>query len=234
MDKSPNTIRKTFDRIAPTYDILNATLSFSIDNSWRRTTISVLELTTRDKVLDVATGTGDLAIRALQAVPCKVVGIDLSRNMLLQATRKAVSHVRAGRFCPVQGDALAIPVESGAFTKAMVAFGMRNVQNLEGFLDEIYRVLKGGGRMAVLEFSVPRNKIFRPLYLTYFRHILPAVGGVVSGDCKAYKYLQSSVEGFPPPLKLEHVMKKRGFRMILSKPLSMGIVHLYLMEKAQQ
>lgn len=230
MDKRPSIIGGMFDRIAPTYDQLNTILSFSIDKTWRRESVQSLDIHAGERVLDVATGTGDLALRAV-SMGGNVVGIDLSAQMLTRARIKLHQQCSVNTYMPVQGDALFMPFRSGTFNSAMVAFGIRNMENLEAFLDEIYRVLSAQGRFSILEFSIPERAPFRWIYMAYLKYLLPAVGGLISGDHEAYRYLRDSVMGFPAPAILEKIMEERGFRIVQSRSLLGGISHLYLVEK---
>jgi demethylmenaquinone methyltransferase / 2-methoxy-6-polyprenyl-1,4-benzoquinol methylase len=230
MDKRPSIIGRMFDRIAPTYDLLNTILSFSLDKAWRRAAISLLDIRAGDTVLDIATGTGDLALPAA-AGGGKVVGIDLSREMLLRALGKACEQDLLALYSVVQGDALSMPFRDETFNAAMVAFGIRNMNNLDAFLAEIHRVLNFRGRFSVLEFSLPESSLFRWVYVAYLTHVVPIIGGLISGDYDAYRYLRDSVTGFPVPGALEDIMKGQGFRVVLSRPIFWGISHMYLIEK---
>jgi len=230
MDKRPSIIGGMFDRIAPTYDQLNTILSFSIDKAWRRATVQSLDIREGERVLDVATGTGDLALRAV-GMGGNVVGIDLSAQMLSRARIKLHQQCPVHKYMPVQGDALSMPFQSETFKSAMVAFGIRNMENLEIFLDELYRVLNRHGRLSILEFSVPEKAPFKWIYIAYLKYVLPAIGGIISGDHEAYRYLRDSVMGFPAPAILEKLMEARGFRVVQSRSLLGGISHLYLVEK---
>ena len=230
MNKGPSIIGRMFDRIAPTYDLLNTILSFSLDKTWRRAAITLLEIRAGDTVLDIATGTGDLALPAADGGG-KVVGIDISRQMLLRALGKAEEQDILTRYSVVQGDALSMPFRDETFNSAMVAFGIRNMNNLEAFLAEIYRVLSIRGRFSVLEFSLPERSPFRWIYGAYLTYVVPIIGGLLSGDYDAYRYLRDSVTGFPVPEALEGIMKGQGFRVVLSMPIFGGISHLYLIEK---
>jgi demethylmenaquinone methyltransferase / 2-methoxy-6-polyprenyl-1,4-benzoquinol methylase len=230
MDKRPSIIGKMFDRIAPTYDRLNTILSFSIDKAWRRAAVRSLEIRAGDTILDIATGTGDLALLAASHGG-RVIGIDLSRQMLSRAVFKARKHCLGTQYIVVQGDALRMPFRDETFNSAMVAFGIRNVDNMETLLKEIHRVLNPHGRFSVLEFSVPENLLFRWIYVVYLKYVLPVIGGFVSGDHETYRYLRDSVIGFPAPEVLEEMMEGRRFRVVRSEPLLGGISHLYLVEK---
>jgi len=230
MDKRSSIIGGMFDRIAPTYDRLNTILSLSLDKAWRRAAISLLDIRAGDTVLDIATGTGDLALPAAHGGG-KVVGIDLSRQMLLRALSKAEEQNLLTRYAVVQGDALSMPFRNGAFNSAMVAFGIRNMNDPKAFLAEIHRVLGIGGRFSILEFSLPEKSVFLRIYGVYLTHVVPIIGGLVSGDNYAYRYLRDSVAGFPVPQALEAMMKRQGFRVVHSRPILGGISHLYLIEK---
>ncbi|MBW2598855.1 MAG: bifunctional demethylmenaquinone methyltransferase/2-methoxy-6-polyprenyl-1,4-benzoquinol methylase UbiE [Deltaproteobacteria bacterium] len=229
IDKSPAIIASMFDRIASTYDFLNCALSFSMDERWRKTVISSLNIKDGDNVLDMATGTGDMAARALGTAGCTVTGLDISRRMLDIASQKNKNS--RGRFFITAGNALAMPFSDETFDHAMTAFGIRNMPDIPVFLDEVFRVLKDGGKLAVLELSVPSHLPWRWVYLAYFKTILPVIGGIVSGDFKAYRYLRDSVMGFPPPGELERLMKESGFKIIQSSPLFFEIARIYLLKK---
>lgn len=230
MDKRPSIIGRMFDRIAPTYDRLNTILSFSVDKVWRRAAIKYLEIHVGDKILDIATGTGEMALLAAYQGG-RITGIDLSRQMLSFAVSKVRRENLGIHYTVVQGDALSMPFHNESFNSAMVAFGIRNMENLELFLDEIHRVLNTRGRFSVLEFSVPGRLLFRWIYLAYLTYLVPIIGGLFSGDYEAYRYLRDSVVGFPAPKVLEGIMKGRGFRVVRSQSLLGGISHLYLIEK---
>ncbi len=232
MDKSPKTIGGMFDRIAPVYDLLNRILSLSIDLSWRRKAVDHLDVRDGERVLDIATGTGDLAIAALKRNPvCRVVGIDLSREMLRVAARKRRTGDWKDNYLLLEGDACRMPLKDGAFDKAMVAFGVRNVPDVGRLLRETGRVLKEGGKLAILELSVPDKPAVRGLYLLYFNKLLPMIGSFLSGRSVAYGYLRDSVLDFYKPRQLEALLDASGFAMVKSVPLSFGISHLYLAEK---
>ena len=232
MDKRPSIIGRMFDRIAPTYDLLNTILSFSLDKAWRRAAIDLLEIRAGETVLDIATGTGDLAILAAQGGGT-VIGIDLSRKMLLRALGKAHEQGLRTWYSVIQGDALSMPFRNETFKSAMVAFGIRNMNHLEACLAEINRVLNTNGRFAVLEFSLPESPLWRWIYGFYLTYMVPTIGGLISGDYDAYRYLRDSVTGFTAPGLLEEIMKGQGFRVVLSRSIFGGISRLYLLEKQQ-
>jgi len=231
MDKRPTIIARMFDRIAPSYDLLNTILSFGMDKGWRKAVIRALSLSGSDRVLDIATGTGDMALLALSHMPCRVTGIDLSHQMLVRAAAKAARGNHGDHYTVLQGNALHMPFADATFSKAMVGFGIRNMDNIPGLFAEVQRILKPAGRFAVLEFSVPEHIPFTWFYRLYMQRILPFVGGIVSGDFPAYRYLRDSVLGFPPPPVLEALLEKHGLRMVASRTLLFGIAHLYLAQK---
>ncbi|MCK9229081.1 MAG: ubiquinone/menaquinone biosynthesis methyltransferase [Syntrophales bacterium] len=220
-----------FDGIAPTYDRLNRILSLGIDRSWRRAAVRELAIEDGDTVLDVATGTGDLAIAALSGASCRIAGIDLSREMIAVASRKSKSRGHSRRALFLIGDALSVPLKSGSIHRAMVAFGIRNMKSPDGFFDELRRVLVQGGRAMILEFALPENPLLRALYLVYFARVLPLIGGLLSGNRDAYRYLTESVLDFPSPAHLLLMMNRHGFGVIMSRRLFPGIVHLFVIEK---
>lgn len=214
-----------FDRIAPSYDILNRILSASIDRYWRKKTIQSLGIGENCLVLDIATGTGDLALGALHDTTCRVVGVDLSLGMLRQATRKSGLYLK-NRLFLVNGDATTLPFRDGVFDRAMVAFGIRNVSGVDRCLDEMCRVVKPAGRIAILELSVPSSPLFRKAYFAYFKHILPLIGGLISGNTRAYRYLRDSVMDFLPPERLVEMIKQRGCTVALRSFFG-GVARLY-------
>ena len=230
MEKKPSIMGRMFDRIAPTYDRLNTILSFSLHKAWRKAAIQALEIRRDDLVLDIASGTGDMALMAMRRGG-KVIGIDLSCPMLMHAMAKARKQGFGTEYAAVQGDALTMPFRNDTFKTAMMAFGIRNVQNMEIFLNEIHRVLTPHGRLSILEFSMPERLPFRWPYLVYLTHVMPCIGFLISGDYEAYRYLRDSVKGFPAPEIVEGIMEGRAFRIIQSTKLSGGICHLYLVEK---
>lgn len=230
LDKRPSIIGGMFDRIAPTYDSLNTILSFSLDKVWRKKAVQALEVRRGDLLLDIASGTGDMALIAMSH-GVRVIGIDLSWLMLLHAIVKARKQGLSMEFTVVQGDARMMPFRDEIFQGAMVAFGIRNIPNMEVFLDEIHRVLTPHGRLSILEFSIPERLPLRWTYLAYLTYVMPWIGFLISGHYEAYRYLRDSVKGFPKPEIVERIIAERAFRIIQSKKLSGGICHLYLAEK---
>jgi len=232
MDKTQKTLGGMFDRIAPVYDLLNRVLSLCLDVLWRRRTIKCLDVRGHERILDIATGTGDLALEALRENPaCRVIGLDISREMMRVAGVKRDEQGRRDRYSFIAGNALRMPVRDGTVHAAMIAFGVRNVPDVGGLFGETRRVLKVGGKFAVLELSVPRGRIIRAVYLFYFRKLLPRIGSLLSGRSAAYHYLRDSVLAFYPPRQVEELLRAAGFAVVKSIPLTFGICHLYLAEK---
>lgn len=225
-------VRSMFDRIAPRYDLLNRVLSAGVDVRWRRAAADLLALPRAGRVLDLCTGTADLLIEALGRDPsARGVGIDLSSGMLVRGARKLLDRGLAVRAALSAGDAERLPLASGSFDGALVAFGIRNVSDRAQALREVRRVLKPGGRLVVLEFSMPRG-LMGHAYRLYFGRILPLVGRVVSGDASAYTYLPASVAVFPEPPDFGALMTGAGFTDVSWRPLTAGIAHLYRGEAA--
>jgi demethylmenaquinone methyltransferase/2-methoxy-6-polyprenyl-1,4-benzoquinol methylase len=221
-------VEEMFDTIAPRYDLLNRVLSFGIDRYWRTRAIRLLDDEQPTRVLDVATGTADLAIKAERMLhPREVVGIDLSAEMLNYGRKKLDRLGLSSRISLVQGDAQNLPFEDDAFDAALVAFGVRNFEDLNAGLKGIRRVLRPGGRLVVLEFSQPRTFPIKQLYAWYSRHVLPRIGGTLSPDQGAYEYLPNSVAQFPDGVDFLERMGESGFDDLLWEPLTFGIASLY-------
>ena len=222
-------IRKLFDRIAGDYDRLNHILSLNIDKSWRRKAVKEIADTAKPlNILDEACGTCDFTIEIAKAATkgSKVTGIDLSEGMIKIGREKCA---KAGIEADLQtGDCEAMPYESETFDRIGVAFGVRNFENLPKGLTEMHRVLKSGGKLVILELSIPSNPIIRWCYKLYFLKILPAIGGWVSGNRAAYEYLPASVLRFPAPEKFMEMMQEAGFTEVRKQSYTMGICHMYL------
>ena len=225
-------VRDMFDNIAPTYDTLNHTLSAGIDRRWRRRTVRIVSRGCPQRVLDVATGTGDLAIALACALPqCRVTGVDLSEGMLALAREKARQAGLDERIDFRTGDAERLEAADGEFDAVTVAFGVRNFGDLTAGLREMLRVLRRGGTVAVLELSIPGNPIIRWLYGLYSRTVMPLLGGAVSRDRAAYRYLPESVEEFPSPERFVEIMAGAGFADCKYKSLTFGTARIYLARK---
>ena len=222
-----------FDAIAPRYDLLNHVLSLGIDRRWRKRAVRALELRPGDVVLDICTGTADVALEARAAAGvAAVVGIDFAARMLALARDKVRAAGESGRIRLVRGDAMRLPVRDASVDAVTVAFGIRNVERPEAACGEMARVLKPGGRLAILEFGVPRIPGISTLYLWYFKYLLPRVGTAVSGHDAAYSYLPASVGAFPPPAAFMTILRQAGFTRVEAVPLTFGIVYLYVARRA--
>ncbi|MEI7829075.1 MAG: bifunctional demethylmenaquinone methyltransferase/2-methoxy-6-polyprenyl-1,4-benzoquinol methylase UbiE [Prolixibacteraceae bacterium] len=220
-----------FDRIAPKYDFLNHTLSFGIDKIWRRKAIRLVSKYSPESILDVATGTGDFAIAALKSGAKKITGIDISKEMVAIGLDKVKKLGLEERIVLMTGDSEAIQFPDQSFDAATVAFGVRNFENLAGGLEELFRVLKKGGILCVLEFSKPRNPLVRFGYNFYSNNLMPWLGRKISGDPAAYTYLPESVQGFPDGENFITFMQKSGFEKIREYRLTFGIASIYIGEK---
>lgn len=228
ISKSPQKIAGMFDAIAARYDFLNHLLSAGIDKRWRKAAIRSLGLTGKERVLDLCTGTADLAIAARAATPraARVVGVDFAGAMLRVGQDKLLQGGLADRVTLVRGDAARVPVATSAVDAVTIAFGIRNVEQTAEACAEMFRVLKPGGRLAVLEFAIPRTAIVRAGYLFYFNHVLPRIGQLVARH-QAYAYLPASVGAFQTPDEFVTLLRQVGFRDVQARPLTFGIVYLY-------
>lgn len=221
-----------FDNIAPKYDLLNHTLSMSIDRVWRRRVVGEVRRAKPGRILDVATGTGDLAIAMARRIrDVQVLGVDLSEQMLAVARRKIEARGLDGRIVLDRGDAERLAVADASVDVATVAFGVRNFGDLGAGLRELARTIKPGGKVVILEFSRPRNRVFRVLYEFYSYKILPRIGGLVSRDKRAYEYLPASVGEFPAPEEFMAMMARAGFRNCRARSQSFGIAQIYIGER---
>ncbi|MBO7265675.1 MAG: bifunctional demethylmenaquinone methyltransferase/2-methoxy-6-polyprenyl-1,4-benzoquinol methylase UbiE [Alistipes sp.] len=222
-------VEQMFDNIAPTYDKLNHILSLNIDRIWRRRVMRIVRRSQPKSIMDVATGTGDLAIAMAKRVEgAHILGVDLSEEMLQVARTKINRLALEERIEVSKGDAENLSfVASDSIDAATVAFGVRNFENLEGGLSEIYRTLKHGGKFVVLEFSIPRNRFIRWVYAQYSHRLLPRIGAMLSKDRKAYDYLPDSVEEFPAPERFAEILRGVGFKDIKLRSQSFGIAYIY-------
>lgn len=232
-DKTPDRIAGMFDAIAPRYDLLNRVLSAGIDKRWRARAIRSLRFTGRETLLDVCTGTADVALQARTDGAARVVGVDFAGGMLSLGQRKVEAAGEASRITLIRGDAMRLPARDGCADAVTVAFGIRNVQRPEVACAEMARTLRPGGRLAILEFGVPRIPGLSAFYLWYFTHVLPRIGRAVSGHNAAYSYLPASVGTFPPPREFMGILTAAGFTDVRADPLTFGIVYLYTATKAQ-
>jgi demethylmenaquinone methyltransferase/2-methoxy-6-polyprenyl-1,4-benzoquinol methylase len=231
-NKTPSRIGGMFDAIAPRYDLLNHLLSLGLDRRWRDRAIDALALPAGSRVLDLCTGTGDLAIAAVRrADGASVIGVDFAGEMI----RRAAVKIRAGGWSRsirlIRGDAAQIPLNGGCCDAATIGFGIRNVAEPHRALAELSRVLRRGGRLAILEFGQPKIPGIRTLYAWYFRYLLPLIGRAVSKHNSAYSYLPASVGLFPPPAEFARLITASGFSQVRAVSLTFGIVYLYTGEK---
>jgi len=224
-------VRRIFSEIAPRYDLLNHMLSLNVDRAWRRRALQELAWQHHPDglYLDLCAGTLDVAalLARQSGFDGQVVGADFAEPMLRAGQAKASRQV----VLPVAADALDLPLSTGAARGAIVAFGLRNVADLDGALDEVMRVLMSGARLVILDFSTPRLAMVRALYEVYFHHVVPAIGGAVSGQSTAYRYLPRSVGHFPAPPELARRMEGAGFRRVRWYPLTLGIATVHVGER---
>lgn len=226
-DKTPAKIAGMFDAIAGRYDLLNMVLSGGLDRSWRRKMIGSLQLTGRERVLDVCTGTADVALGCARRGAAEVVGVDFSGSMLVHGLDKVRQAGLANRVHLVRGDAMGLPVAAGSVHAATIAFGIRNVQRPEVACQELARALAPGGRLAILEFGTPESRVFGPLYAWYSRNVLPRIGRAVSGHAAAYTYLPESIGAFAYGEEFAKILRAAGFSHVEARPFMFGAVYLY-------
>ncbi|MEG2079122.1 demethylmenaquinone methyltransferase / 2-methoxy-6-polyprenyl-1,4-benzoquinol methylase [Chryseobacterium piscicola] len=219
-------VEDMFDNIAPKYDLLNHVLSMKIDVLWRNTLVNWMKKDAPYEVLDVATGTGDLAIAVEKGTQAKVVGLDLSQQMLNVGVIKIKKLKLDGKISMQKGDAENLPFEDNRFDAVSVAFGVRNFENLNKGLSELRRVVKENKSIYILEFSKVEG-FLAPFYMFYFKNILPAIGRLVSKDNRAYTYLPDSVNAFPFGEKMKQILLNTGFKKVEYKKLSLGIATIY-------
>ncbi len=226
-------VRKMFDTIAPRYDLLNRLLSFGIDRSWRRYAVSQLQVPAGGRVLDIATGTCDVALEVAGRTDSsvRIVGEDFTQGMLVQGQKKLDQSPLGRRIMLVNAPCEAIPHPDCCFDAITIAFGIRNVVDCEQGLREMVRVLKPGGRAVILEFSNPRSRLFRGLYSFYFRRLLPTIGGLFS-QRSAYQYLPDSVLEFPAQEEFRAMMSTAGFIDVRHTDLTFGIATVYVGDRA--
>lgn len=220
-------VAEMFDNISERYDFLNHVLSLNIDKAWRKKVVKMASQGQPKRILDVATGTADLAIALEKARPEKIVGIDISNGMLEVGREKVAKKDLSQLITLEQADSEDLPFENATFDAVTVAFGVRNFENLEKGLSEINRVLKPGGKLLVLEFSQPQKFPFKQVYRFYFKNILPGLGRLVSKDSSAYTYLPESVDAFPYGEKLTAILKDCGFATASYKPVTFGVATIY-------
>ena len=226
-------IQEMFDDIAPSYDSLNHVMSLSMDRLWRRHALREVVDGTPQRILDVACGTGDstIAIAKAAAPGSEVTGVDISEGMMARVMEKAAREGVQERITLRQADAEALPYEEGSFHRVTCSFGVRNFEHKELGLSEFHRVLKPGGKAVVLELSTPRNRVERWLYNLYFLHWVPWIGGRLSGNKKAYRYLPASVRAFPSPAAFCAMMEAAGFQNVRHRYFTFGLCRMFIGEK---
>lgn len=221
-----------FDNISGKYDLLNRLLSFGIDRSWRKKAIKLLSPYRPKAILDIATGTGDFAIQALSLNPDTIIGIDISEGMIEQGRQKIDKKNLKHKIELRKGDSENLAFKDNKFDAVIVAFGVRNFENLSKGLSEMYRVLNNNGKVVILEFSKPSKFPFKQVYNLYFKYVLPIIGKMVSRDHSAYTYLPESVQVFPGGNDFLTILSNVGFKEVRCIPLTFGISSIYTGTKA--
>lgn len=224
-------VAEMFNNIAPKYDFLNQLLSLGIHKGWRKKAITLIGKNQPKNILDIATGTGDFAVEAMKLNPDKVTGVDISEGMLKLGVEKINKLGVQNKIELKLGDSENLPFNNNTFDAITVGFGVRNFENLEKGINDIYRVLNHGGILAVLEFSKPRKFPVKQLYNFYFRYITPMVGKLFSKDSSAYTYLPESVNAFPDGEDFLNVLRRSGFKNARVYPLTFGIASIYIAYK---
>ncbi|NLR89570.1 MULTISPECIES: bifunctional demethylmenaquinone methyltransferase/2-methoxy-6-polyprenyl-1,4-benzoquinol methylase UbiE [Flammeovirga] len=231
-DGKKEQVASMFDNISSKYDLLNRVLSGGIDIYWRKVAINKLKSKQPKTILDVATGTGDLALQAWSTLqPEKITGADISAGMVEVGREKVAKKGLSDKIDLQIGDSENLPFEDNSFDAVTVAFGVRNFENLEKGLSEIQRVLRPNGTLVVLEFSQPTNFLFKHLYRFYSMKVLPTIGKIVSKDNSAYTYLPESVEKFPYGKAFTDILDKLGYKSVTCTPLTFGISSVYTGQK---
>ena len=230
-DDKKDQVAEMFDNIAPKYDFLNHLLSMGIDITWRKKAIKIIGKKNPKAILDVATGTGDFAIEAKSLNPDRIVGLDISGEMLNVGRVKIEKKGLSSLIEMVQADSEAMPFADNTFDAITVGFGVRNFAHLEVGLGEMLRVLKPGGQVAIIEISQPEKFPIKQVYNIYFKHVLPTVGKLVSKDARAYTYLPESVTHFAQGQEFADILTKVGYKNATSTPLTFGTASLYVASK---
>ncbi len=226
MDKKTQ-VKRIFDAISPKYDFLNHFLSLGIDFYWRKKALKLSGVDKNTKLLDVACGTGDFSIAAKKMGVSKIVGVDLSKNMLGYFNEK----VDWSKGYLVQSVAEFIPLKEETFTNITVAFGVRNFYDIKKGFESFYNVLEPNGKVTILEFRLPKNKLVKSLYMFYFNKVLPILGRIISKDKEAYTYLPESVNAFDEKIDLEKYLTETSFKNIQKHSMTFGIVQVVIAEK---
>jgi len=228
-------VRDMFDSIAPAYDFMNRAMTMGIDRLWRRRAVKAVADTAPAHILDVATGTGDLAITLAKRIPgCRVTGIDLSQGMIDRGSAKVEAAGLSGRVSLQVADCLALPMPDNTFDCVTVAYGVRNFEHLREGYSEMLRVLRPGGMLAVLELSTPTSPIAKPFYRFYTRQIIPRVGRMVSKDIRAYTYLPESIAAVAQGEDMLAIARSAGFTRASFRPMTFGTCTLYTAYKPQK
>ena len=230
---SKKNVWKTFDQISRFYDFLNRVLSFGIDVYWRKRLVEFLPKNPDVRLLDLATGTGDQIIEVIKKAKQvkSALGIDLSQEMIRIGQRKIIDKPYTHQVSLMEGDAMDIAMKDESVECVTMSFGIRNVEHVETCLSECLRVLTPRGRLLILEFSMPKNRLLRKCHLFYLRYILPTVGGLISKNKTAYRYLSKTIERFPYGENFCALMRKVGFVRVKSYPMTFGVTTLYIGEK---
>jgi demethylmenaquinone methyltransferase/2-methoxy-6-polyprenyl-1,4-benzoquinol methylase len=224
-------VAQMFDDISARYDFLNRLLSLGIDRGWRKKVRKALSALNHKYVLDVATGTADLAMELTKIKDSNIIGVDISAGMLAKGDVKVAAAGLQNRIKLQLADSEQLPFKDGEFDAVTVAFGVRNFEHLRVGLAEMLRVIKPGGHLFILEFSKPKNLVFSGLYWFYFKTVLPAVGRLVSSSINAYSYLPRSVAAFPEGQEFSTILQECGGKNVIIKPLTFGVSTLYICEK---
>jgi demethylmenaquinone methyltransferase/2-methoxy-6-polyprenyl-1,4-benzoquinol methylase len=223
----PERIRVMFDRIAPTYDLLNRLISFGLDTGWRRKAVALLRSYPAGSFLDIAAGSGDVSVELASIGPRLTTGTDFSANMLRLYAGKMRAKTRGGPFGVAAADALSLPFRDCTFDGTVTAFGIRNFADRPLALREMYRVLRPGGTAVILELTVPEHRLLRGLYTLHAKVLLPVAGRLISGDSSAYRYLPASIEAFPPPGEFLAMIHDAGFVRAEALPLTFGAATIF-------
>lgn len=231
-EKKSVQVERMFDNIAPAYDRLNHTLSFGIDKLWRRKAIAWLRPFRPQTIMDVATGTGDFALQAYRTLmPDKLIGTDISEGMMNVGRRKVKEAGLESRISFLKEDCSSLTFQTESFDAVTVAFGIRNFENLDKCLSEMYRVLKDNGKLVILELTVPERFPMKQLYAIYSKVVIPTMGKLISKDQSAYRYLPETIKVFPQGKVMQHIIRNAGFKEVSFKRLTFGICTLYMAVK---
>ena len=224
-------VTRMFNTISKEYDGLNRVITFGIDVKWRKRVVQIVKNTHPNRILDIATGTGDLAIMLASTGASKITGLDIAEGMLDVGRKKITQHKLDQTIDMVMGDSEDIPFQDDTFDAITVAFGVRNFENLDKGLSEIYRVLRPGGIFVVLETSVPSKTPFKQGYQFHTKYVLPTIGNLFSKDKSAYRYLSNSAAAFPHGQEFNNILAKNGFIDIENRPQTFGVASIYVAKK---